>query len=311
MRRLLTVATTVAILLIFLVPTALAAGPATATGGAILTVHGTVDVPAGQHVDTVVVVDGNARISGDAGTVVIAGGSATLTDAAIDTLVVVDGTADLQGSTIVHGDVRTLRASVTQQGGVTVEGSVRALDTDLAALAVLAIPVILVLTLGIAIAGLLAALAVAAFGARQVREVEALISERPGHSLIAGIAGSIVLPLLAISLAMTVVGAPVGLALLFIVGPAVAFLAWLVAAIWIGDWIVAQARGAREPGRPYRAAVVGVIVLALAGIIPFVTTIATLFGFGALLLAAWRTLRPETPGVDAAAGTAQPAPTGA
>ena len=54
-------------------------------------------------------------------------------------------------------------------------------------------------------------------------------------------------------------------------------------------------RGSREPDRPYLAAVVGVLVLAFAGIIPFVTAIATLFGFGALLLSAWRVLRPGVP----------------
>ncbi len=53
----------------------------------------------------------------------------------------------------------------------------------------------------------------------------------------------------------TVVGAPIGLAVLFILLPGVAFLAWIVAAIWIGDWIMIRMRGAAEPDRPYRAAV--------------------------------------------------------
>jgi hypothetical protein len=113
--------------------------------------------------------------------------------------------------------------------------------------------------------------------------------------LVAGIAGTIVLPLLAILLVTTVVGAPIGLALLFLGLPVLAFLAWIVAAIWVGDWIVARNRMAAEPDRPYRAAVVGVLVLAVCGLIPFVSAIATLFGFGALLLAGWRVLRGEPP----------------
>jgi hypothetical protein len=108
-------------------------------------------------------------------------------------------------------------------------------------------------------------------------------------------------------LGMTVVGAPIGLALLFVLLPALAFLGWLVAAIWIGDWLVASTRGSREPGRPYLAAVLGVIVLALVGMVPFVTAIATLFGFGALLLAAWRILRPDAAPLGQA-GVPQPAP---
>ncbi len=307
MRRLLTIAISVAVLLILVVPTAFAAEPTASGGDLIAAVNGVVDVPSGQHVDTVLVVNGSATIEGDADTIVIAGGSATVTGASVGTLVVIDGSADLTGSTLVRGDVRTLRGTVTQGTGVTVQGSIRALDTDLAALAVLMIPLMLVIMVGVAIAGLLAALAVAAFGARQVREVESLISERPGHVLVAGIVGSVALPLVALLLIMSVVGAPAGLALLVLVLPAVAFLAWLVAAIWVGDWLLTTTRGAREPGRPYRAAIVGVVVLALAGLIPFVGTIATLFGFGALLLAAWHVLRPETPGLGNA-GTVQPSP---
>ena len=49
------------------------------------------------------------------------------------------------------------------------------------------------------------------------------------------------------------------------------------------------------------------IVLAVAGLVPFVSAIATLFGFGALLVMAWRILRPPTPQLGAA-GSAQPAP---
>jgi hypothetical protein len=169
-------------------------------------------------------------------------------------------------------------------------------DVDLAALALLLIPLALALAVGFAIAGIAAALLVAAFAARQVRDTEALISERPGHVLVAGIAGSIGLPLVAMLLIFTVIGAPIGFAMLFAVLPVLLFLAWLVAAIWIGDWLVAHTRGEREPGRPYRAAVLGVIVLALASVLPFVSAIATVFGLGALLLAGWRVLKPEQPG---------------
>jgi hypothetical protein len=94
---------------------------------------------------------------------------------------------------------------------------------------------------------------------------------------------------------------------LFLVLPALAFLAWIVAAIWIGDWIVARLRGTVEADRPYLAAVLGVIVLAFAGVIPFVTAIATLFGFGALLLAAWRTFRHEASSIGET-GASRPAP---
>lgn len=307
MRRLLTIAASVALLLVVFAPATLAAEPATVTGNLIVTANGTLDVPSGQQVETVIVLDGDSSIAGDVDTLVVAGGRATLTGATVETIFVTGGSVTLESGTTVTGDVLTLDAGVTQQAGATVQGSVQALDNDFAALAILLIPVFVVLFIGLGIAAIAAGLLVAAFGARQVRDVEALIERQPGHTLVAGIAGSIVLPVAAILLMVTIVGAPVGFGLLFIVLPALAFLGWIVAAIWLGDWLVGRMRGSREPDRPYLAAVLGIIVLAIAGLLPFVTTIATLFGFGGLLLTGWRVLRPEAPPA-APAGAPQPVP---
>jgi hypothetical protein len=298
MQRLLAVLATVFLLLGLGAPAVLAADPLPRTGRILVSVNGPVEVPAGDHVDTLIVVGGDARISGDVRTIVIVRGTATLAGATAQTLLVVNGSADLQAGTTVLGDVRTIDGVVTQQTGATVQGSVRTLDADLAAffaaLGVLLIPAFILLFLGMGLAMIAAALLVAAFAARQVRATGSLIRREPGPVLIAGVIGSVALPLLAILLIATVVGAPIGFTILFVLLPAMAFLAWIVAAIWIGDWLVARMRGAVEPDRPYLAAVIGVIVLATAGVLPFVTAIATLFGFGALLLAAWRMLRHET-----------------
>jgi len=307
MQRLLVIAATVAFLLGLGAPAALAAEPLRDTGRILVSVNGSVDVPAGDHLDTLVVVGGDARISGDVHSIVLVRGSATLVGATTDNLVVVNGTADLQAGTTVRGDVRTLDGSVTQQPGSTVTGSVTTLDADLAAFGLLLIPAFILLFIGFGLATIAAALFVAAFGARQVRSVEALIVRRPGHVLLAGIAGMVAFPFVAMVLIATVIGAPLGFVLLFILWPAIAFLGWIVAAIWIGDWIVARLRGTPEPDRPYLAAVIGAVVLAFAGVLPFVSAIATLFGFGALLLTAWRILRPETPPLGET-GSALPAP---
>jgi len=306
MKRFLVMVATVAFLLGLGAPVALAADPVPNTGQVLVSVNRPVDIPAGEHLDALVVIGGDARISGDVASIVVVRGTATLSGATAQSLTVVNGSADLQAGTTVSGDVRTLDGTVTQAPGATVGGSMRTLDADLAALGLLLIPAFFLLLLGLGLAVVAAALLVAAFGARQVRSVESLIRRRPGHVLVAGLAGSVALPLLAILLIVSVLGAPIGLALLFILLPAVAFLAWIVAAIWIGDWIVARMRGHVEPDRPYLAAVLGVIALAIAGVLPFVTAIATLFGFGALLLAGWRVLRPAAlPLGDA--GSAHPA----
>jgi len=308
MKRLLVIAATVAFLLGLGASAALAAEPVPDTGRVLISINGPVDIPEGDHLDTLVVLGGDARISGDVDTIVVARGTATLAGATTETLVVMNGSADLLAGTTVSGDVRTLDGTVTQAPGSIIGGSVRTLDADLAAIGVLLVPLFILLFLGLGLASVVAALLVAIFAARQVRSVGSLMVQQPGQVLIAGIVGAIVLPLLAILLMATVVGAPIGFAVLFILLPALAILAWIVAAIWIGDWIVARLRGTAEPGRPYLAAVVGVIVLAVAGVLPFVSAIASLFGFGALMLAAWRTLRQGVPSVGEAASP-QPATT--
>ena len=304
MKRLLMIAAGAVMLLALTAPAVLAADPLPRTGAVLVSVNHPVDVPAGDHLDTLVVVGGDARISGDVRTIVVVRGSATLAGATAQTLVVVNGSADLQAGTTVTGDVRTLDGVVTQQTGATVQGTVSTLDGDVAAsfaaFGLLLIPVLILLSIGFGLAMVAAALLVAAFGARQVRATGSLMRREPGPVLVAGVIGAIALPLFATALIATVVGAPIGLAVLFFVLPALAFLAWLVAAIWIGDWIVIRIRGAAEQDRPYRAAVAGVIALSVAGMLPFVAGIATLFGFGALLLAAWRMLRHEGSPVDQA-----------
>lgn len=292
-KRLTVALTTVVFLLLMFAPAALAAERFEFRDEVLVAVNGDVDVAAGDRVATVVVIDGNATISGEAETIVVAGGTATLTGATARTLVVWDGTAELAAGTTILGDVHTFNGAVAQQDGAVIQGSVSGFEDAVAAFAILMIPLAILLFFGIALVAVAAALAVAAFAARQVRDVEELITRQPGQVLIAGIAGTVLLPLLAVLLIVTVVGAPVGLLLLLVVLPVAAFLGWLVAAIWIGDWLVARMRGDREPERPYLAAVLGVIVLAIAGMLPFVSAIATLFGFGALLLAAWRTFRRD------------------
>jgi hypothetical protein len=294
-RRLSLIATSVVVLLTLLAPAALAAEPVTSTGSVAVSVNGALDVPTGSNLDVAVVVSGTATISGDAETVVVVNGTATIAGATVEHLVVVDGRADLLDGTTVTGTVTTVDGSVTTAGGAAITGRWTSPEADLGAFMLLIIPLMLAFTVGLAIATVVAALLVAAFGARQVRDVEGLISDRPGHVLVAGIVGTIGLPIVSVLLILTVIGAPIGFAMLFGVLPVLAFLAWIVAAIWIGDWIVARASGQREPGRPYRAAVVGVIVLSFASMLPFVSAIATLFGMGGLLLAAWHVLRPEQP----------------
>jgi hypothetical protein len=295
MRRLIAVAASVAILLLAFAPAAFAADPVSWTGrGAIVSVDGTVDIPAGQMVDAVVVVRGSATIEGTVNNLVLFSSTATLTGATAHHLVVVNSTANLGPGTTVDGNIATLHGDVYRDANAVVTGNMTAFDADLGALAFALIPLVIVATIGLLIATVVAGLGLAAFGARQTRTAEDLITRRPGQVLATGLVAMIVLPLFFGALIFSVIGAPIGLAMLFIGLPLLVFVGWLVAAIWVGDWLLGQ-RGTREPVHPYKAAVLGVIVLGLLGLFPFVSGIATLFGVGALLVAAWGSIRPDAP----------------
>jgi uncharacterized membrane protein len=134
----------------------------------------------------------------------------------------------------------------------------------------------------------------AALAARQVRQAEAIISHEPVMALATGIVGLIAFPLIGIVLIVTLVGAPIGVALLLQVWPLVAFVGYLVAGIWIGDWVLRRSSSEAVRERPYLAAVLGLVILGFMAIIPvlaIVTAIASLFGFGAVILLAIRTIR--------------------
>lgn len=91
---------------------------------------------------------------------------------------------------------------------------------------------------------------------------------------------------------ITIVGIPIGFSLLVCVWPTLAFIGYLVAAIWLGEWALGRMRGtAIETERPYFAAVIGLLITFVLGFVPLFTAVISFFGLGAVVLAAWRTLR--------------------
>ena len=189
----------------------------------------------------------------------------------VENLVVINGSAILEGATAReclrhqrHGHPRRRNdrdrrrpnrsnATVTQDPAAIVSGSVRAADADLIAFGAVIAPAIVLFFLGFAARDdRRPASALAALAARQVRTAEALISHEPVETFVFGLAGLVVIPLVAILAMVTIIGAPLGLAILLMVWPAAAFAGYLVAGIWIGEWLLY--RGDRpRPERPYLA----------------------------------------------------------
>jgi hypothetical protein len=189
--------------------------------------------------------------------------------------------------------VRTLGTTVDVDPAATIGGSVSSLDKDIVSATAVLAPMAFLFILGFVLVAIVAGLGLAALAARQVRAAEQLISHEPGQTLLVGLAGLVLVPVVAILAMITVIGVPLGLAILLLVWPAAAVVGYLVAGIFIGEWLLY--RGDRpSPERPYLAAVVGLLILQIVSIVPFVGAIASLFGFGAVLLLAWRVFRQPT-----------------
>jgi hypothetical protein len=308
MKRILSIAGAVLVPLVALASVAVAADPVDTNDRVLLAFNSDLTLPAGEQADFILVARGNATIAGDVETLVILEGSATLTGATADTIVAARSDVTLGPGTVVTGDVRTLDASVIQQGGAEVMGDVRDLQLELLAIGAILGPAVLLLTMGFFLATIVAGWALAAVAHRQVRATEEIISREPVQAFLIGLAGLIVTPIVAVLLIVTIIGAPLGLGILLGVWPLAAFLGYLVTGIWIGDWVLHRSSGvARE--RPYLAATIGIIVLQLLGLIPPLAAIAGLFGFGAVIVFAWRAIRGRGLPADTAP-TQAPAPMG-
>jgi hypothetical protein len=297
MKRLLGIAAAVLIAFVLLVPAVFAANPLPHTGRVLVSTGGDVTLPADEHADVVVVVNGTATIRGEVNTIVVVNGAADLLGARTENLVAVKSPVELGPGTVVQGDVQQLDSLVHQTGNAQIQGRVTDLAATLIGIGAVLGPALLLMWIGFGLAAIAAGLLLAGLAARQVRAAEGIISREPVLALAAGIVGVFVFPILAILLIATLIGAPLGAGILLGILPLVAFVGYLVAGIWLGEWILRRTSSESIRERPYLAAFIGVFILQALGVVPIlsiVTMIASLFGFGALLVLSYRTLRTHT-----------------
>ena len=272
--------------------TALAADEDLAHSGRVLIVAGgDITVAADEQADAVLVFGGDARIEGTVNAVLVVEGNATVRGATIETIAIVNGTVDIDAATTVLRDVMHLGATVNVADGTHVGGSVKDMAGDVVAFGIWMGAAAILLWIGVAIATLVFALLAVGLAARQIRSATSLISTEPGRTALVGLASIIVPPILAVMAMVTIVGIPTGIGLLVVIWPAVAFIGYVVAAIWLGQWLLGRREGAVPAERPYGAAIVGLLVAFVIGFIPVATAVLSIFGLGAVVLAAWRTLR--------------------
>jgi hypothetical protein len=279
-------------------PGVLAAEPLPHTGRVLVSTEGDITLPAGEHADVIVVVNGVATIEGEVNTLVIVDGSATLSGARTGTVVAVRSPIEVGPDSVVLGEILTFESVVHQTGNAEVVGGVTDTASALVGLGAAIASAVLLLWIGFGIAMIAAGLLLAGLAARQVRTAEAVISEEPIMALAAGVLGLIAFPIVGIALIATLIGAPLGIAVLLEIWPLVAFAGYLVAGIWIGEWILRRTSPERIRERPYLASVVGLLILGLIGLVPIlglVSAIASVFGFGAVIVVGLRTLRGHLP----------------
>lgn len=245
---------------------------------------GTVTVPQGERVGEVVVFSGRVEVHGVVtGDVVVLEGPVTVTGQVNGSVIAADGVIRLAESARVGGDVLA-GEPVQIRPGAKVAGDTRgetrfSLEAPLAVLGELLGPI------SISISVLLVGLVLVLLAPRAADAVVDALGAAPLASLGWGALVLISLPVASVALVVSVLGVPLGLALILSLG-----LWWLVGLAWAA-WCAGRAL-VRAPHGRVRAFLAGWAILAAVGLVPLLNaaawTLAPVLGVGAMLVAAWR-----------------------
>ena len=294
---------TIATLLVLL----LAAASASAATDHVVISGGAV-VPAGQTAGDVVVIDGTVRIAGHVtGDVVSVSGPVRVAGRVDGDLIAVADRAFLAptargGGALRYGDERPVLARGARVGGTISKEDWADTANGWGWLSLfgwwLAVSVSTLV-----VGALLVWLAPAALSAAQ-----RAVRERPGAAIGWGVALALLLPVLALVALVTLVGIPLGLALLSAAIPV------LLVAYATTAWIVGHRVMANRSRSPWAALLAGWGILRVLALIPvagaLVGLAATVMGLGALAVALWRARTPRAPTArPQATAPGQPAPT--
>jgi hypothetical protein len=260
---------------------------------------GTVSVPRGSRVGEVVVFSGRVRVDGVVtGDVVILEGPVTIRGQVDGSVIAADGDVRLGESARVGGDV-SAGGSLLARPGAEVAGErsedVRfSLEGPLAAFGELLGPV------AIAISALLMGLLVLVLAPRGADASADAIASAPLASLGWGLLVALTLPIAAVALIVSVLGLPLGLALLLSAG------LWWLLGLATAAWCVG--RTLVHHHRRWVAFLAGWAVVGAVGLVPMLNVVlwavAPVIGLGAIVVAAWRARRePEHEGRHRADGT--------
>lgn len=247
-------------------------------------------LPAGESIDAAVIASADVYIAGTVNDfLMVIDGTATVTGRVDSDLVVINGTlrldpgADVENVTLIRSDLvrdpsAVVRGDVNERSGFSF-GWGSALFSFL-------------FWTGSTIVVLAAGLLFAALGSAQVIGAGRNATERVGESIVSAAIVWVGLPIIAIAAFFTLIGIPVGLAIFFVLLPALGFLGYLVIGTRIGTLLVDRRRPLDPNRKPYLAAVVGLLLLQVIALVPVVggliVFLAALYGAGALAFYAFQ-----------------------
>lgn len=248
-----------------------------------IVLSGRADVPRGRTVGQVVVFRGVASIQGVAhGDVVVLSGRANIGGQVSGNVVALDGTVVLGPAAQVRGDVIS-RGTVAVREGAQVQGEIRR-NVPLSLRAPLEIVGPFATWLAVTVSVLLLGLLLLWIAPRGSDAVLATARRAPWASAGLGIGFLLGVPLLALGLALTLVGLPLALVVLLALG-----LVLFVGYAWAA-WILGRALLPPPRGRIVTF-LVGFAILRIAGALPLVGGIswilASALGIGAGIVAIW------------------------
>ena len=242
---------------------------------------GRVEIGEGTTVDHVVIFDGPAVIAGTVNKSVVAfNGDVTVSGEVGDHVVAFNGRVTVESGASVGGDVRSRRAADIAEDA-DVQGAVGGIRWERYDWVEGRWVLWGFMTVSTLVLGLLLLLLVP----RLPDALAWVAGNRIGASIGWGLGAFIGLPILGVLALVTIVGIPLGIAILFGL-----WLIYLVA--YLASAIILGRRLIRPPRSRFLAFLVGWGILRLLALIPFfggvVWFVATVFGLGALLVAGWR-----------------------
>jgi hypothetical protein len=275
-------------------------------------VNGTVDLAAGENVDTLVAVNSEAQVAGTVrDTLVIVNQTATVSGDVGRDAIVANGMLRLERTAHIGGDVVLINGELSQADGAEIAG--RVVERSGASVGAefnrVTAAISLIAWLGMTLLLVVVALGWAAVGGRQLSAIAGLLGARPGLASVAAVIFWIAFPVVAFVAFVTVIGIPIGIALL-LVAPLLWGLGYVTTGTRLGFFIADLRHTTPDLAHPYLEAVLGVIIFQLIALIPIVggivVALAGLFGAGAIVVHAWRRIgtprsHANMPPLDAAA----------